>query len=1418
MSQNILKKDDICIVTAADYLNNGFLVQGNYFRVKVDNFERISAINAALPVGDESNEYWEYVPDWDNQHAHWKLYTKDKTGRWRPDVHVGKGSVFQVTPEDVASNPGRGLIAGNCFVAKSDFVAASNSFYPSGDDGNSFWEFDGREPLRTRGRPGDRLYDASASKGDVFLVTPLDADKDRNLTLGNYFRASDDFPRISDKPYPGHNESNAWWDYAGDRWPHTRENPGTWASGRNVNREHIYRVTESDVKNNTKKHLVLGNYFQAVQSFTLSGAIADYPARSRGDNNWRFIGNDQPYTEENPGVWLEGGKVKAGEIFMVRDDDLLRAPGDLIGGNYFRALESFTMGPVPDYPAGCGGSDHWQYAGSDNPKTRLQPGVWALNKTWPLQVDKGDIYRVTSADAGQSTHPTVDYYFQAIKPFEIKEDSSGDGGKNYFYPTGYNDSIYWKCVTRDRQHPGIWALNTDVATGDVFRVTQNDVTGQSTNPTVDYYFQARSAFTITESLDNKGVSDKGKPYFYPTGYSDSTYWTCIALGRQKPGEWRLDAVVGVGDIYRVTQNDVTGQSTNPTVDYYFQARSAFTITESLDNKGVSDKGKPYFYPTGYSDSTYWTCVTRDRLHPESWALNTEVAKGDVFQVTPTDTGQSTHPTGDFYFQAKSAFTITASLNDKGVSDNGKSYFYPPEYNNGLYWTCIACGRRKPGTATDGADTQVIVGKGDIFRVTAENAVHQSTHPTEDAYFRARQGFIITGDVYEYHFPAGYGESDQWVCVTRDRGHPGVWALYAEVAEEDVFQVRDVDVKHNPHCTKDNYFQASEDFNINEVIDTDGKSDNGEPYFFPDGDSSNKYWVFSERNKANPGVWATGDWVSAGDIFMVTSADVARNQKNYQDCVLDCFFQALQDFEITAAAAHDFPAGFSSNEYWQCVTSGTFGQPASWDDHKDKPVYQYDVFKVTSDDAVKPGFSHLVEGMYFIAQQDEPTGCGKYPYPETGDLRDGTFPPLQSGWGLWRYPDYVGINTGGIASGGSPNGPCTLYTNGRHQARGDISVSSVKVRWPGYPTTVTGANKEVSISGAYLTAATLFVDYQDGCADHLSTYSDANEYYHPVPSSVADTAVTTFPLYLSVDEDVGAVGCRITLGAWRQYNSKSLPADAGTKGVNNAATGQLSVNYKAPVDYSASSNGTLTSLSISDIVWHVVNPENNIFWTVWISDNGPRYQYTSGSLQKAQVTITSSVPGLPLKTVTADPVGNGWPSGPAGLSLAADAVLSWSRVDSGSSQPYYGGNAMAWYVQPEAGKSIGFTRLCGQGKTQDGLKGGTTFKSDAGNFTYQVYLGTDSPKTNPAGLTASTGQVTVAAADLHTDAINLTGVRINLPVEANLGQDANTSYAPANWSEGSPPRTVTVTDVCGNQSRLQIAFATDRPAIIVTKAP
>ncbi|ULH10473.1 hypothetical protein MF265_21470 [Serratia marcescens] len=1374
----IVGMGEVFIVTAADVETNETLEQGTLFTAQTvfslkNQPTGMTPGEIYFPSGEASNSLWHFSGN-DNQ-----LYTKDKPGVWNVGVPVGRGCVFQVTPNDVSRNSR--LVLGSCFVAKKDFVI-NNSDFPSGEQDNDDWKYDGKEPLRTKGRPGIWNSAVDVFQGDIFMVNDDDAKHNAHLRVGDYYRACDDYiPLGNNHPYPDSQSSNDSWEYAGNNKPYTKENPGTWVNGRHVSSGDIVIVTERDAARNPS--YTQGNYFCARKAFTMLGVIAFYPPSDDTSAKWKYVGNDQPYTTANPGVWMEHESATSGEVFMVNVDDLIASSGNITEGNYFRVLQTFTMGTIPDYPAGNGSNDHWQFTGRQAPYTYDDSGIWING----AEVKEGDIFIVTSRDASQGNHPTEGRYFRALQAFTM--------GATPDYPAGSGSNSHWQSTDYTRETPGVWAVGVSVRADDIFKVTATDTATQPTKPTADYYFKAKTGFTIADT----------KTYYYPTGYSDNSSWQCVTRDRQHPGMWQTGTEVAKGDIFQVTASDTTAQSTKPTAGYFFQAKNGFTIA-------ASDK-----YPAGYSDNTDWTCVTRDRQHPGRWEIGTEVAIGDIFQVTSADTSQLTHPTEDFYFQADKNFTIINAVTDQsGDSDNGKPYFFPPGYNDGKYWKCIARGRQQPGIMV-GSGTQIVVGKGDIFRVTADNAIHQPTLPTEGAYFRARQGFIITGDTYEYHFPTGYGKSDQWVCVTRDRGHPGVWGLYAEVAEQDVFQVTASDVKNNPSCTVENYFQAAKNFNINEVTGPSGGSDNGKPYFFPDGDTSNAYWIFSERNKDNPGVWGTGGWVSEGDIFMVTSTDVTRNKKNNPNCVLDCFFQAKQDFEITAAAAHDFPAGFDSNEYWQCVTSGTFEQPASWNSRQHKPVYQYDVFQVTVTDAATQSLPHLVDGMYFIAQRDDLSGCANHKYPDTGDLRQDTKPPKKNpAWDFWQYPEYIGIEPDKMSSGGNSNGTAILYLNGRHQVQVDMSVTTVKVRWPGYATTGSYVGKEVSISSDYLAASTAFTAYKNGKRDGLLTASTENDYCHPAPSAAILAITTHFPLYLSATQDVGAVGCRITLGAFRQYCcsiQRPDDADADSNGSN------LAVNYKAPVDYSATNNGALTNLSISSIHWDPVkfpDGDNHIFWTVWLSDNGPRYQYTSGSLETAQVTIKSSS-GLRLHKVTAVPVGNGWTSGPAGLSSAADAVLSWNLVDSGSAQPYYGGNAIAWYVQPEKGANIGFTRLRGRDDKQDGLKAGTTFSSTADRFTYQVYLGSDSPTQNPAGLTPSTGTVTVSDADVDTQAINLIGVRVSLPLEASLGQDGNTSYVPRGWDDGCQPRRVTVTDECGNESTLQISFDRYRPVILVDKA-
>ncbi|WP_261433452.1 hypothetical protein, partial [Serratia quinivorans] len=444
-------------------------------------------------------------------------YTKDNPGIWKMGKQVYPGDIYMVTAADAANNGT--YTAGNYFLATTSFtcnIGGISSYYPHGNSSTANWLWVGNQqfPLNTKGNPGMWTSRQKVNPGDIYMVTAADVVTGPSYVAGNYFLANQSFICDSyngDTYYPYGDNSTATWSWVGNQqYPlNTKGNPGIWTTGQQVNRFDIYMVIGADHANNSS--YVAGNYFSANQSFICDAGGTTYPDGNSSTGNWLWVGNQQyPLnTKGNPGIWFQGQKVNPGDIYIVTDADSARNR-NYTAGNFFLANKSFSCDAgIGDtyYPYGNSSTGNWSWGGNKKYplNTKNNPGIWTSGE----QVNPGDIYIVTGADAASNRDYVARNYFSANQLFTCDSTTT--------YPDGDSSTVNWSWVGNQQYplntkgNPGIWIDKQQVNPGDIYIVTGADAASNR-----DYvarnYFSANQLFTCDSTTT------------YPDGDSSTVNW------------------------------------------------------------------------------------------------------------------------------------------------------------------------------------------------------------------------------------------------------------------------------------------------------------------------------------------------------------------------------------------------------------------------------------------------------------------------------------------------------------------------------------------------------------------------------------------------------------------------------------------------------------------------------------------------------------------------------------------------------------------------------------------------------------------------------------------------------------------------------------------------------------------------------
>ncbi|CAI1637244.1 Uncharacterised protein [Serratia quinivorans] len=267
-------------------------------------------------------------------------------------------------------------------------------------------------------------------------------------------------------------------------------------------------MTGADAASN--RDYVARNYFSANQSF-ICDSTTIYPDGDSSTVNWSWVGNQQyPLnTKGNPGIWIDKQQVNQDDIYIVTGADAA-SNRDYVARNYFSANQLFICDSTTTYPDGDSSTDNWSWVGNQQYplNTKGNPGIWILGQ----QVNPGDIYMVTGADAARNGHYTARNYFLANQSFNCDV--------SRVYPYGDYSTVNWSWVGNQQYplntkgNPGIWIDKQQVNPGDIYITTAIDVTRNPSDKAGDY-FLAKRLFMC--SIDNKAT-------YYPNSGSSTDYW------------------------------------------------------------------------------------------------------------------------------------------------------------------------------------------------------------------------------------------------------------------------------------------------------------------------------------------------------------------------------------------------------------------------------------------------------------------------------------------------------------------------------------------------------------------------------------------------------------------------------------------------------------------------------------------------------------------------------------------------------------------------------------------------------------------------------------------------------------------------------------------------------------------------------
>ena len=470
------------------------------------------------------------------------------------------------------------------------------------------------------------------------------------------------------------------------------------------------------------------------------------------------------YTFKNPGHWEIGEKVNKGDIFQMIINR---------GAHYFEALfDGVILNSSYELPTPGQNNNYWRSIKSpDRARYTIgNAGTWQIN----TMVIVGDIFKVTQQNIGNENGTNVGDFYKSLFDGEILDSS-------YNFPKQGQDNDKWifvgnyKPILYTFDNPGFWGFNLPVKRGYIFQVVETDNSGNPELIVGDYY-QAQFEGAIYDQA-------------YPDGREDNPNWQWLGsktsteiesgspVGVSGAKTWRLDEKVVLGDIFKITEDDITNESKFKVGDFY---RATF--------QGHIKDTDVYAFPDDGKSNDSWISMG-SFITPLIWKHEILVTKGAIFQVKEKDIPANPELVVGDYYQALFDGKISKQYYPEGREDNSNWQWLGSKTTNELEsGTPVGPGEAK----TWRPDEKVVLG--DIFKVTEDDITDKSKFKVDDCYKAIFQGRIPKnpGNDVCYKFPSDGKSNNSWVFAA---GHDD-WAEVRDLAVKTAFQNEPVTIFAN----------------------------------------------------------------------------------------------------------------------------------------------------------------------------------------------------------------------------------------------------------------------------------------------------------------------------------------------------------------------------------------------------------------------------------------------------------------------------------------------------------------------------------------------------------------------------------------------------------------------------------------------